>query len=40
MQDRAVRDDYAKVFNERTWQDLSKELYQAASDVAKVLVTR
>jgi hypothetical protein len=30
-----VLDDYAKVFNERRWQDLFEKLYQAASDVAK-----
>ena len=36
----AVLDDYAKVFNERRWQDLSEELYQAASDVARTLETR
>ena len=30
----AVRDDHAKVFSERRWQDLSGKLYQAASDVS------
>jgi hypothetical protein len=32
-----VLDDYAKVFDERRWQDLSEKLYQAAGDVAKAL---
>ena len=35
-----VLDDYAKVFDERRWQGLSENLYQAAGDVAKALGTK